>query len=302
MAISDISVYNIDIARKVASSGDTSIGKKSVHKKRYDNKQNEIISRTSRTFSSADTGTFMTDAGNKLAGLSPGVSPQLGRTSPMGLPGPAPYEVGSNEIQAGSQFVTSVEELEYDMGSATRDISEIVVHWSETFSNANLSKDQVKSLTGGNYHYVIKRDGSVERDQQINSAAGNAAGHSKYSIEVLLVGGVSASTEDQGLSERKNPGSITRSQYNSLYEIMRVFFTQYPGGQALGHSEIEADHDDPGFEVRDYAYNLFNKVSVFTSEGDMKSEKSPQEINQIEDGGGIDDVVTKDNEIVDQKF
>lgn len=302
MAISDISIYNIDIARQVASSGDTTIGNKSVHQKRYDDKQKEIANRTARTFSSAGTGGFMTDAANRLAGLAPGVTPQLGRTSPMGLPGPPPYEVGSNEIQAGSQFVTSVEELEYDMGSATRDISEIVVHWSETFTNANLSGGQVKSLVGGSYHYIIKRDGSIERDLPIQSGAGNAAGHSSYTIEVLLVGGVSASTEEQGLSEKKDPGSITRSQYNSLHEIMRVFFTQYPGGQALGHSEIEPDHDDPGFEVRDYAYSSFNKVSLFKDEGDMKSEKSPQEINEVVDGAGVKDVVTKDNEIVDQKF
>lgn len=219
----------------------------------------------------------------------------------MTLPGPPPYEVGSNEIQAGSQFVTSVEELEYDMGCATRDISEIIVHWSETFTNANLSAKQVKGLIGGTYHYIIKRDGSIERDRSIAVAAGNASGHSKYSIEVLLIGGVSAATEDQGLSERKNASNITRSQYNSLYEIMRVFFTQYPGGQALGHSEIEPGHDDPGFEVRDYAYNLFNKVSLFTSEGDMKSEKSPQKINAPEDGGGPD-IVDKNNDIMDQKF
>ena len=301
MAISDISVYTNEIARSVSRSGDTTIGSKAVQKKRYDSKQEEIRSRTAVTFGAADTGAFMTDAANRLAGLAPGIKPQLGRTSAMTLPGPPPYEVGTNEIQAGSQFVTSVEELEYDMGCATRDISEIIVHWSETFTNANLSGSQVKSLIGGSYHYIIKRDGSIERDQSIESAAGNAAGHSAYSIEVLLIGGVSAATEDQGLSDRKSPSSITRSQYNSLYEIMRVFFTQYPGGQALGHSEIEPGHDDPGFEVRDYAYNLFNKVSLFTSEGDMKSEKSPQEINAPEDGGGKD-VVDKNNDIVDQKF
>ena len=301
MAISDISVYNNEIARQVASSGDTSIGKKSVHKSRYDNKQKEIQLRTAKTFGSANTGAFMTDAANKLAGLAPGVTPQIGRSA-SDLPGPPPYQVGSNQIQAGSKFVTSVEELEYDMGSATRDISEIIIHWSETFTNANLSGSQVKSLIGGSYHYIIKRDGSIERDQPIKSAAGNASGHKTYTIEVLLIGGVAAATEDQGLSERRNATNITRSQYNSLYEIMRVFYTQYPGGQALGHSEIDPNHDDPGFEVRDYAYNLFNKISLFTSEGEMKSEKSPQEINEKADGDGKDDIVNKNNDILDQKF
>ena len=301
MAISDISIFSNEIARSVASGGDTKIGSKKISKERYDAKQSEILTRTNTAFSSADTGSFMTDAGNKLAGLGKGVSPQLGRTSAMSLSGPAPYEVGKNEIQAGGQYVTSVEELEYDMGSATRDISEIIVHWSETFTNANLSGSQVKSLIGGSYHYIIKRDGSIERDVSIKSAAGHAPGHDTYSIGVLLIGGVAAATEDQGLSERKSASNITRSQYNSLYGIMRVFYTQYPGGQALGHSEIDPSHDDPGFEVRDYAYNLFNKISLFTSEGEMGSQKSPKEINAAEDGGGTD-IVDKNNEIADQKF
>lgn len=303
MAISDISVNNILIAREVVSSGSLKLrGDREKHKNRYDEKQKLIASRTNNSISSASTGGFLTDAANKYAGLSRGVSPAMSRSN-ISLPSPPPYEVGSNEISAAGTFVSSVEELEYDMGSATRDISEIIVHWSETFSNANLTGSELESLTGagsGSYHYIIKRDGSIERGVPISSAGSHAPGHNSYSIGVCLVGGVAAATEDHGLNERKSAGNITRSQYNSLYEIMRVFYTQYPGGQALGHSEIDGDQDDPGFEVRDYAYNLFNKSSLFV-DPENESEKSPDEINESVDKEGPN-VIDTDTEILDQKF
>lgn len=300
MAISDISINNIRIAREVASSGDgPSKGDLAKLKKRYDDKQSDIQKRNARSLGSAETGGFLTDAANKLASAAKGVSPQMSRSS-LTLPGPPPYEIGSNEVQASGTFVTSVEELEYDMGSATRDISEIIIHWSETFSNANLTGSQAKSLAGGSYHYIIKRDGSIERDVPIKSPASHAPGHNSYSIGVMLIGGVAASTEDQGLAERVGAGSITRSQYNSLYEIMRVFYTQYPGGQALGHSEVEPDQSDPGFEVRDYAYNLFNKSSLFVDPSG-EGEKSPDEVNEAVDQEGPN-VNDKDTELLDQKF
>jgi hypothetical protein len=308
MAISDISINNILIAREVASSGSLKLeGDREKFKKRYDEKQAEIARRNSRSIESAETGAFLTDAANNASGSARGVSPVM-TSSSLTLPGPPPYEVGTNEVNEGERlsigkYVSSLEELEYDMGSATRDISEIIIHWSETFSNANLTGKQLQQLTGSgnnNYHYIIKRDGSVERGVPLKSPGNHTPGHNSYSIGVCLIGGVAAATEDQGLNERKSASNITRSQYNTLYQIMRVFFTQYPGGQALGHSEIDGDQDDPGFEVRDYVYNLFNKSSLFV-DPENESEKSPNDVLAAVDAEGPN-VIDTDTEILDQKF
>ena len=60
MAISDISINNILIAREVASSGSLQLkGDREIHKKRYDQKQKEITGRNSRSISSASTGGFL---------------------------------------------------------------------------------------------------------------------------------------------------------------------------------------------------------------------------------------------------
>lgn len=304
MAISDISINNIMVARQVVESGDTELNDIETHRKRYNQKQEEVQSRTKKSFSQ-NTGGLLTDVGTKLAG---GTVPPIMSRSPMALPKPPAHEIGSNNVQATGAFVSSVEELEYDMGSATRKISELIVGWSETFQNANLTKGQAAKLTGASgFHYVIKRDGSIERDVPINSGGGHTSGHSSHSIGVLLIGGVDTASPTQetnvvDVAADVGASHITRSQYNSLYEIMRVFYTQYPGGQALGQSEVDPNLNGPGFEVRDYAYNLFNKISLFESQGEMKSEKSPDEINAAVDGPGKDDIVDKDVDILDTKF
>jgi N-acetylmuramoyl-L-alanine amidase len=305
MAIQDISIRTHMVARQVAESGDTDInGGLEKNRNKYDKKQTEIQSRTSKSFNQ-NTGGFLTDVGTKLAG---GTTPPIMSRSTMTLPKPPAHQIGSNNVQATGTYVSSVEELEYDMGSATREISEMIVGWSETFQNANLTKGEAASLTGASgFHYVIKRDGSIERDVPINSGGGHTPGHSSFSIGVLLIGGVDQAAPTQqtnvvDVAADVGASHITRSQYNSLYQIMRVFYTQYPGGQALGQSEVDPSLNGPGFEVRDYAYNLFNKISLFTSQGEMKSEKSPGEINAAVDPAGIDDIVDKDVDIVDTKF
>ena len=199
-----------------------------------------------------------------------------------GVDGNWEFESGDTNqfMTAGGRFVSSVEELECEMSVITRDVSEVIVHWSETFTNANLTGSELQQLTGagGNaYHYIIKRDGSVERGQPLNSTGSASPGHNSYSIQVCLVGGVNVASEETDINGNMGAGSITRTQFNSLHEIFRVFFIQFPGGQALGHGEFDLTQLDPGFEVRDYAYNSFNKVSLYVDPL-SESEKSPQEI------------------------
>jgi len=199
-----------------------------------------------------------------------------------GVDGNWEFESGNTNqfMTAGGRFVSSVEELECEMSVITRDVSEVIVHWSETFTNANLTGTELQQLTGagGNaYHYIIKRDGSVERGQPLNSTGSASPGHNSYSIQVCLVGGVNVASGETDINGNMGAGSITRTQFNSLHEIFRVFFIQFPGGQALGHGEFDITQLDPGFEVRDYAYNSFNKVSLYVDPL-SESEKSPQEI------------------------
>jgi hypothetical protein len=221
------------------------------------------------------------------------------------LPALPPYEIGSDDVEGGGRFISSLEELEAEMSSATRPISEVIVHWSETFTNANLTGQQLQTLTGAgieNYHIIIKRDGSIERGLPINEVGDHTQilNHNQYSIGVCLVGGVNVASGTGDITEVTTAMSITRSQFNTLYHFFRVFYNQYPGGQALGHMDVDITEEDPGFDVRDYVFNNFNKLSLYT---DPLTEpaKSPDEIiAALDDVGTV--VFEKDPDVLEKKF
>ena len=175
-------------------------------------------------------------------------------------------ETTNQFMTAGGRFVSSVEELECEMSTITRPISEMIIHWSETFTNANLTGLELQQLTGAGsnaYHYIIKRDGSMERGVPLDAVGSASPRHNTYSIQICLVGGVNVASEDDAINGNLGASSITRTQFNTLHQLFRVFFLHFPGGQALGHGEFDVTQLDPGFEVRDYVYNTFNKRSLY---------------------------------------
>lgn len=280
MAIQDHSLNNLALARGLVEDG-TSPDINNRAKKlgdQYSKKQAEIQKRTTTSFAASDTGGFLTDVGNQLTRSPAGESPVMVFTESEPS-APPTSEVGSKST---STFVSSLEELEYEMGSAQRDITEMIVHWSETLSNANLTGDQLEELTGAGtsaFHYIIRRDGSVERGVPLESSGDHTTGHNKYSIGVCLVGGVSATSEESvgSIGERLNVNTITRVQYTSLNHLFRVFFSQYPGAQALGHNEVDPSESGPGFRVSRYVESMFGKKSIY-EDPSTESEKSPADI------------------------
>lgn len=221
------------------------------------------------------------------------------------LPGPGPYIISEDTIDPDGSFVSSVEELEAEMSRATRDICEVIVHWSETFTNSNLSAAQLTALTGAGdnaYHFIIRRDGSVERGVDLNAIGDHCEtlNHNEHSIGVCLVGGLNTATGAENLFEVASARSITRSQYNSLYQLFRAFFNQYPGGQALGHMDIDPNHEDPGFDVRDYVFSNFNKQSLYTNPVEQTA-MTPSDILEALQTTGLA-VLEKDPDVMEKKF
>ena len=228
------------------------------------------------------------------------------------------FPIGKNddtqELDAGSDYASSAEELEADMVAITRDVSEIIVHFSETYTNANLSKDQLHDLEKegsgtkpdkkerSKYHYIVRRDGSIQRDVPLNSAGKHTPenGHNGVSIGVCLIGGLSSASGEEAVGPEVDPSAITRSQYNSLYHIFDAFFRCWPGGQALGHSEINPSMQDPGFDVRDYVFAKFKKISLYENpESDAALTKA--EILERQAGNGGIPILTKDPD-VEEKY
>lgn len=201
-----------------------------------------------------------------------------------------PLEIGKDTFdETGKKiysYVSTIEELEADLRQTTRDITEVVVHWTETYTNKDIGSAEINNqqvaLGSGEigYHYVIRRDGSIQRGRNLNSVGQHSVsnGHDKYSIGVVFVGGINCPSGTANPERFLSVSSLTRVQMNSFETFCRAFYKVYPGGQILGHNDIDADEIDPGFDVRDYCLDMFGKPSLFTDPNNQ-GPLSPKEIN-----------------------
>ena len=187
-----------------------------------------------------------------------------------------PYIIGSfeKEWENGSNdpvfpYVSSTEELQAELRNVRREITEVVCHWTETPTNKNIGSEEINNLhvdqglNGIGYHYMIRRDGSIQRGRPVNIEGEHAINHNQRSIAVCSVGGINVPSETINLTQYISSSSLTRSQFNSFDHFCRAFYNVWPGGQIVGHSDIDTLTNDPGFDVRAYVKANFDKDSKF---------------------------------------
>jgi len=163
-------------------------------------------------------------------------------------------------------------EMLAEIRSITREITEVIVHWTDSFDNANLSAyeiDLMHKAVGHDqiqYHYIIKKDGSIQRGRPVNLASDHVTvnGHNQRSIAVAFVGGINyAATENVRATRYNTARSINRHQFNAFDVLIRSMLAYYPGIQILGHNDIDPSVVDPGFDVIEYAFAKYGVVSLF---------------------------------------
>lgn len=171
-------------------------------------------------------------------------------------------------------IVGSKEELIAEFRESTRDITEFVAHWTGTFTNQPIGARDVHSWhinrgwSGCGYHYIIQRDGKMQRGRPINIQGAHSAayGHNKYSIGVSFVGGFNCPTGTTNPDRFLSSDSFTNEQWNSFSIFTEAFYAVWPGGQAWGHNDTtDQGKIDPGFDVQQYVFNKFNKENIYTN-------------------------------------
>jgi N-acetylmuramoyl-L-alanine amidase len=169
-------------------------------------------------------------------------------------------------------YVSSIEELELEISSrlvvsAARDVSSVVIHATETFTNKNIGAEEIDAIQKKlgedevGYHYVIRRDGRLQRGRPVEKEGSHCptGNYDKTSIGIVMVGGINRASTEQ--SFETSSASFTRAQYNTLEQFLQVFYNNFSGGEVFGHSDIETDELDPYFDVSEYILSLFGKIN-----------------------------------------
>jgi len=97
------------------------------------------------------------------------------------------------------------------------------------------------------YHYVIRRDGTVEPGRPPDRPGAHARGFNRRSISVCLVGGVKEN------NVKVAEDNFTEAQKDALYGVLAALRSEYPKSEVLGHRDLPDVHKScPSFDVRSW--------------------------------------------------
>lgn len=88
------------------------------------------------------------------------------------------------------------------------------------------------------YHYVIRRNGEVERGRPENAVGAHVRGHNTHSIGICLAGGV----DNAG----KPANNFTAAQFVALHQLLDELRKRYPDARVLGHRDLSPDRNGDG--------------------------------------------------------
>lgn len=135
---------------------------------------------------------------------------------------------------------------------ADRIIKEVIVHCSATPPDMDVDATTIRQWhtdppPKGNgwrdigYHYVIKRDGTVEHGRPLDIQGAHCRGHNSHSVGICLVGGI----DKDGSSEF----NFTRDQAISLRGVIDRLQRELGQLKVVGHRDYDTHKDCPCFNA-----------------------------------------------------
>ena len=129
-----------------------------------------------------------------------------------------------------------------------RKITLIIVHCSAVRPDQQSSAAQIDTWHrergwkfGIGYHYVVRRDGSIEPGRPEWMIGAHCVGHNAHSIGVCYEG---------GLDIRGEPTDTrTEAQKASLRQLLRQLRQRYPHALIVGHHDLNPQKDCPCFDA-----------------------------------------------------
>lgn len=128
----------------------------------------------------------------------------------------------------------------------------IVIHCSAT-ANQNFGAADIDKWHRKNgwacigYHYVIRRDGTVEEGREESVIGAHVADWNSVSLGICMVGGVSSD------DHTKAQNNFTKEQFASLKKLLVDLKTRYPKAKIQGHRDFpKVAKACPSFDVAEW--------------------------------------------------
>jgi N-acetylmuramoyl-L-alanine amidase len=89
------------------------------------------------------------------------------------------------------------------------------------------------------YHYVILRDGTVQKGRKDSEVGAHVAGHNTGTLGICLVGGLNDNTG-------KPENNFTDEQFASLSALLFKLTLEHPTAKVVGHRDLSPDLNKDG--------------------------------------------------------
>ena len=128
----------------------------------------------------------------------------------------------------------------------------IVIHCSATRATADIGAADIDKwhrqqgwLSIG-YHYVIRRDGTVEKGRPADAVGSHAKGVNARSLGICMAGGV----DTKGKAE----DNFTPEQKDAVLALVKQLKAKHPAAKVIGHRDVPGTRKDcPSWDVMAWA-------------------------------------------------
>lgn len=148
-----------------------------------------------------------------------------------------------------------------------RHITLLVIHCSAVRSYQTSSAAQIdqwhkaRGWRGIGYHFVVRRDGSIEHGRAVEEVGAHAAHHNLHSIGICYEGGLllarrkrSDDAAQPRSADYKPADTRTPAQKRALYGLLTRLRRQFPDAMIVGHNTLDKSKACPCFDaVKEYA-------------------------------------------------
>jgi N-acetyl-anhydromuramyl-L-alanine amidase AmpD len=121
----------------------------------------------------------------------------------------------------------------------------LVVHCSATTPSMNWGRAEIdkahraRGFSAIGYHYVVRRDGTVETGRPVDAVGAHVEGFNGRSVGVCLIGGVA--------SDGKTPeNNFTPAQFKALGLTLDHLRQAFPLARIVGHRDLSPDLNRDG--------------------------------------------------------
>lgn len=126
----------------------------------------------------------------------------------------------------------------------------IAIHCSATKPSQDIGAADIdrwhraKGWNGIGYHFVIRRDGTIEKGRPANTVGAHVENFNAISVGICMVGGLDEATG-------KSQDNFTPDQYVSLLATVKDLKKAYPKATVQGHRDFpKVAKDCPCFDAK----------------------------------------------------